>query len=91
MENEFPLWLGASLGKPVVLEKDFDDGVRVYPAGSQGVLMAIRGSEMPVISVDVSLNPDDPSDWERVPFADIRPLSGEMSYGVDMNRGLLIF
>jgi L-rhamnose isomerase len=88
---EVPLWLVASLGKKVALVKDFFDGVHIYPAGYEGVLMAIRGADMPSVSVDVCINPDDPTDWERFTPSELRPVVDEISYSLDIERGVIAF
>ena len=91
MKVEVPLWLVASLGKKVAIEKTFFDGVDIYPAGYEGVLMAIRGSDFPELSVDVALNPEDPTDWERFSLWEIRPVADQISYSLDIERGVIAF
>lgn len=91
MQNEIPLWLVASLGRKVALVNDFTDGVRTYPAGSVGILVSIRGVDMPSVSVDVCLNPDDPTDWERFSPSELRAASGSASFSIDLERGVIAF
>lgn len=92
MESEVPLWLVASLGRRVALERDFRDSEgRVYPAGYEGILMAIRGVDMPTVTVDVCLNMADPDDWERLMHWDIRPPTKQISFALDIERGVVAF
>lgn len=91
MDFEIPLWVVASLGRKVALVDDFDDGVRVYPAGTQGTLMTLRGDSAPVLWVDVCLNPDDPTDWERLAVWQIRPPTEQISFELDIERGAIAF
>lgn len=88
---EVPMWLIACLGKRVALEREFFDGVRTYPAGSEGVLMAIRGDAMPSVGVDVCLNPDDPTDWERFTPSELRPVALEVTFSLELERGVIAF
>lgn len=91
MGVEVPLWLVASIGKKVVLQEEFSDGVRTYPAGSEGVLMSLRGDLLPRLEVDVCLNPNDPTDWERFALEQIRPASQEVTFSLELERGVMIF
>lgn len=91
MGAQVPLWIVASLGKKVALVEPFDDGLRTYPAGSLGVLVAIRGDDMPRLSVDVCLNPDDPTDWERFTPSQLRPPSQQISFALDIEEGFIAF
>lgn len=90
-KSEVPLWLVASLGKKVVTRIETFDGVRTYPAGSVGVLMAIRGADMPSLSVDVCLDPDDPSNWERLMHYDVKPAVAEVTFALEIERGMIVF
>ena len=89
--DQIPLWLVASLGKKVAIEKNFFDGVNHYPAGHQGLLMSIRGDALPEVAVDIALNPNDPTDWERFYVWEIRPASGQTTFSLDIERGLIVF
>jgi len=89
--SEVPLWLVACLGKKVVTRIETFDGVRTYPAGSEGILMAIRGADMPSLSVDVCLDPDDPTNWERLMHYDVKPAAAEVSFDLDLERGVIVF
>lgn len=91
LENEVPLWLVASLGKKVAIVNDYDSGRVFYPAGSEGILMAIRGADMPSLSVDVCLDRDDPDVWERFVPSEIRPPSQQITFELDIHRGVIAF
>ena len=88
---ELPLWLVACLGKKVVTRIETFDGVRTYPVGSEGVLMAIRGADMPSVSVDVCLDPDDPTNWERLMHYDVQPATAEVTFSLELERGVIAF
>lgn len=91
MQNEIPLWLVASLGQRVALVNDFNDGIRTYPAGTHGTLMAILGADMPTVTLDVCVNPDDPTDWERFMPWEIRPVANQVKFSIDIERGVIEF
>lgn len=92
MKSEVPLWLVASLGRRVALERDYrDDDGRIYPAGYEGILMAVRGADLPAVTVDVCLNMDDPDDWERLMHWDIRPPAKQIIFELDIDRGVIAF
>lgn len=87
--NEIPLWVVASLGKPVALVSSFEGAVRVYGPGSRGVLDSINADGSGGFYATVALDREDPSYLENFTFNQVRPVSSRVSFSLDIERGVM--
>jgi hypothetical protein len=92
MNNSIPIWIVASLGKEVVLRRDFVGTCETYRAGCRGRLVSIQApiDGWQSLHVTVALDPNDISYEENFAFEDIKPVAGEIG-SFDMQNGLLHF
>lgn len=86
---DVPLALVAALGSEVVLRSEFVGAVRVYPRGHVGRLTSIQNDDEG-LRVTVALDRDDPSYWETFQMQDVAPLSGSVSFTLDLEGGRII-
>lgn len=86
---EIPLWAVANLGKKVVLVHEFCTPTGMYLPGSEGIITGIR-HENGAVFATVAIDPDDPTYLENFEFDEIRPVEDRVSFGVDMQRGVLV-
>lgn len=87
---ELPLAIMACLGKRVALRREFEGPTQVYPAGHLGVLTSVQCDDAEGLRVTVALEDDDPHYWETMSIDHIMAASGEVTFSLDIKRGLLI-
>lgn len=88
-----PLWVAASLGKHVVLKRQFVGPCETYPAGAVGTLAGIMIDERNPgrLYTVVALDPSDDSYLENFGFDDIEPINHKMQMSVNFEEGLIAF
>lgn len=89
--KKIPLWVVASMGKQVVLVRDFVGACQTYPAGSKGTLTSIQDDDNGNCYATVGLDATDPDYWENFEFADIRPGSTQVKFTLDIEEGYIAF
>lgn len=83
-----PLAIVACLGKEVALREGFEGPHRFYECGHVGRLTSIQ-SDQEGLRVTVALDQDDSSYWETFALEDIQPVTGEVSFSLDIEGGWL--
>ena len=91
--TQIPLWVVASLGKEIILDKEFAGSCETYMRGCRGVLSGILvdenygGSPYAIVALD----PNDTSYLENFLFDDIRPVSENIKFGLNIEQGIIAF
>lgn len=91
--RKIPLWVVASLGKEVVLRREFVGACETYLPGCRGILTSIQISDNGKgdAYVTVALDAHDPDYWENFAFEDIRPVPMKVSFTLDIEEGYIAF
>lgn len=91
--STIPLWVVASLGKKVLLTKDFEGSCETYRAGCQGTLISIQApvDDWQDFHVTVALDPNDMSYEENFSVDAIRPLTNRVAFSLNIEEGLMRF
>ena len=91
--SQIPLWVVVSLGKKVMLKREFVGPVKTYPKGYVGILGAIDTDPHAGYApyAIVCLEPDDVGDLENFEFDDIEPVVDRIKYSLDVQRGVIAF
>jgi len=90
--KKIPLWIVASMGKKVALEREFVGPCETYLAGCEGRLTSIQVSEETGdFYVTVALDANDPSYLENFAFDAIRPASRQITFSLDIEEGFIAF
>jgi hypothetical protein len=91
--SQIPIWVVASLGKEVMLEREFAGACETYAKGCRGILTAIdtdyRNGYAPYAIV--ALDPEDETYLENFEFSDIRPISNTVKFSLNMEKGIIAF
>jgi hypothetical protein len=91
--TQIPIWVVASLGKEVMLEREFVGACETYSRGCRGILTAIdtdhRNGYAPYAIV--ALDPEDESYLENFEFSDIRPISDSVKFSFNIEKGIIAF
>lgn len=93
MDRILPLWIAASLGKHVVLKRDFVGPCERYAAGAVGLLAGIMvdDDDPRHLYVIVALDPSDVTYLENFEFDDIEPLHHKVQMSLNIEEGLIAF
>lgn len=89
--SQIPLWIVASMGKSVAIKREFVGACETYEAGCRGTLTSIQWREDGSFLATVALDPNDPDYWENFAFDDLRPVAPEVTFDIDVERGLIVF
>jgi hypothetical protein len=87
--NQVPLWIVASLGKSVQLVDLFKTSLKVYPAGSVGVLTSIQSGGG--LYVTVALDEEDETYLENFSFDQVQPIHDQVKFQLDLENGAIAF
>jgi hypothetical protein len=89
--SEIPLWIVASMGRSVAIKRDFEGACETYEAGCEGRLTSIQWREDGSFLATVALDPKDPDYWENFAFDDLRPVTAEVQFSLDIEHGFIVF
>lgn len=93
--SQVPLWVVVSLGKEVIITKDFVGPCETYPKGCRGILTAIEvyasADRIGKPYATVALDPNDYSYLENFDFQDIEPVVRKIKYSLNIERGVIAF
>jgi hypothetical protein len=91
--TKVPLWVVASLGKPVLLTAEYAGPDRTYPVGHscllQGILVNENYDGLPYAIL--SPDPEDDSYLENFRFDQIRPVTNKVKFSLNMEQGVIAF
>jgi hypothetical protein len=90
-QSEIPLWIVASMGKSVAIKRQFEGACETYEAGCEGRLTSIQWREDGSFLATVALDPHDPDYWENFAFEDLRPVTAEVQFSLDIDHGFIVF
>lgn len=89
--SEIPLWIVASMGRSVAIKREFVGACETYEAGCEGRLTSIQWREDGSFLATVALDPKDPDYWENFAFDDLRPVTSEVEFSLDIEHGFIVF
>jgi hypothetical protein len=92
-KSSMPLWVVVSLGKPVLLKREFVGPCETYAKGCMGILTAIDTDPDDGYSpyAIVALDPNDHGYLENFTFDDIEPVADKIKYALDVQNGVIAF
>lgn len=91
--TQIPLWVVASLGKPVLFTVEYVGPSQTYPVGHSGLLQGILvnenydGQPYAIVSPD----PEDDSYLENFRFDQIRPVTSKVKFSLNIEQGMVAF
>lgn len=90
--KKVPLWVVASLGKPVALVGYFCGPCGTYPPGSVGTLdaIAVKGDNTGFYA-SVALDAHDLGYLEPFEFSEIAPTTATVKFSLDLEEGCMSF